>query len=49
MDFKVDYKLKGGKSRTFATLLATSESELQELVDHVDRVSRKTQPSHERL
>ena len=47
MDFKVDYKLEGEWSRTFAMLindiilLATSEAELQELVDHLDRISRE--------
>jgi len=46
MDFKVDYELGGERSRTFATLvtyilLATSEAELQELVDRLDGVSRK--------
>jgi len=44
MDFKVDYKLEGEWSRTHADdiiLLATSEAELQNLVDRLDRVSRK--------
>ena len=41
MDFKVGYKLEGEWSQTFATLLATSEAELQELVDRLDRVSRR--------
>jgi len=49
MDFKVDYKLEGEWSRTFAICwwhhriipLAISEAELQELVDRLDRVSRK--------
>ena len=44
MDFKVDHKLEGEWSRTFADdiiLLATSEAELQELVDRLYRVSRK--------
>ena len=47
MDFKVDYKLEGEWSRTFAMLMtsscrrATSEAELQELVDRLDRVSCK--------
>ena len=45
MDFKVDYKLGGGRMVTnlrYADdiiLLATSEAELQELVNHLDRVS----------
>ena len=43
----MDYKLEGEWSRTFAMLindiilLATSEAELQELVDHLDRISRE--------
>ena len=57
MDFKVDYKLEGGWSRTFANRyaddiipLATTEAELQALVDRLDRVSRKysVQPTHQR-
>ena len=38
MDFKVDYKSEGADD---IILLATSEAELQELVDRLDRVSRK--------
>jgi len=41
MDFKVDYKLEGGYSRTFTTLMTSLEAELQELVDRLDRVSCK--------
>ena len=48
MDFKVDYKLEGGgriitnfRYAGDIILLATSEAELQELVDRPDRVSRK--------
>jgi len=48
MDLKVDYKL-GGRGRMITNLLyaddiillATSEAELQELVDRLDRVSHK--------
>ena len=46
MDFKADYRSKGEWSRPFATLmsdiilLATSEAELQELVDRL----RPSQP-----
>ena len=40
MDFKVDYKLEG-KYADDIILLATSEAELQELVDRLDRVSRR--------
>jgi len=39
MDFKVDYKLEGYADDII--LLATSETELQELVDRLDRVSRR--------
>ena len=45
MDLKVDYKLEGEWSRTFATLMSSCwplpEVELQELVDRLDRVSGK--------
>ena len=41
MDFKVDYKLEGGYSRTSTTLMTSLEAELQELVDRLDRVSCK--------
>jgi len=47
MDFKVDYIQIGGRMVTnlrYADdiiLLATSEAELQELMNHLDRVSRK--------
>jgi len=40
MDFKVDYKLEG-KYADDIILLATSEAELQELVNRLDRVSRR--------
>ena len=43
-DFKVDYKLEGEWNLRYAgdiILLATSEAELQELVDRLDRVCRK--------
>jgi len=38
-----NYKLEGEWPRTFAALMtsSTSEAELQELVDHIDRVSSK--------
>ena len=39
MDFKVDYKLKGYADDII--LLAASGAELRELVDRLDRVSRK--------
>ena len=43
MDCKVDYKLEGDWSLTFATLMTSSclEAELQKLVDLLDWVSRK--------
>jgi len=45
MDFKVDYKLgeivMNYRYADDIILLATSEAELQELVDHLDRVIRK--------
>ena len=43
-NFKVDYKLEGEWNLRYAgdiILLATSEAELQELVDRLDRVCRK--------
>jgi len=46
-DFKVDYKLEGEWNLRYAgdiILLATSEAELQELVDRLDRVCRKYSP-----
>ena len=46
MDFKVDYKIGGRMIMNLRhaddiILLATSEAELQELVDRPDRVSRR--------
>jgi len=45
MDFRVDYKLEGADD---IILLVTSEAELQELVDRLDRVSRELQPTGQR-
>ena len=41
MDLKINYKLEGTRYADDIILLATSEAELQELVDRLDRVSRK--------
>jgi len=46
MDLNVDYKMRGRivtnlRYADDIILLATSEAELQELVDHLDRVSHK--------
>ena len=52
MNFKADYKLEGGMIMNLRyaddiILLATSQAEPQELVDRLDRVSRK-QPTYQR-